>query len=304
MRPSLPDLRLVSRRTEGATACVPLTGAEKRDPAQGPVVGRAAALFGAMEGVGKTNVGLNLAAALARLCRVLLLEVDRGRGDVEALVVERPQARFDEVARGHATLDAVCASGPFGLRMITRSSGLEPFASSSEGKGEVIQRGLQDWRPGFARTLILAPPMRTPGFWQAADEAEDSIVVTTPTPAGVAEAYSLVRELTTHTPQRRFHLIFNFTRDEVAVRRSFVALRDGVEGRLGTEVRLLGCVPVDQSLAAVIRRRAWLLEEHPDSPASHAFEAMARALVYSGLDDHSPGPGRSVLQRFLSRPAA
>ncbi len=296
-------LRLVPSQTGEGNGAEPLAGLDV-PPGALPAEGRAVAVFGATGGVGKTNFGLYLAAALARLCRVLLLEMDQSDGDVETLVPERATATFEEVGRGLAPLDAVCARGAFGLRMMTRSSGLAPVFCGPGRHAEALQERLRQWRPGFDRTVILAPSTRGPEFWRVALEADDSVLVTTATPAGVAEAYALARELSLRSSQRRFHLAFNFTRDEVSVRRAFVALRAGIEGRLGAEARLVGCIPLDQSLAAVIRRRGWLLEEHPDCPSSRAFESIARALVYSGLEEASPVARRSLIQRLLLRSAA
>src|SRR5690348_11957949 len=88
-------------------------------------------------GIGKTNVVVNLAVALARLGhRVGVLDADFGLGNVDVLLGLTPSAHVGHVLAGEKTLNDVMLQGPLGVRIIPASSGLQSLTSLTS-----VQRG-------------------------------------------------------------------------------------------------------------------------------------------------------------------
>ncbi|MEQ1848913.1 MAG: P-loop NTPase, partial [Nitrospira sp.] len=76
-------------------------------------------------GVGKSNVVANLAVALTKVGkRVLILDADLGLGNLDVLLGLVPQHTIEDVLRGTHTLDEIVLSGPAGIHVLPASSGV------------------------------------------------------------------------------------------------------------------------------------------------------------------------------------
>ena len=70
-------------------------------------------------GVGKTNVVANLAVALARLGkRVLVLDADLGLGNLDVLLGLIPRYTLEHVLAGEQRLSDIAMTGPSGIRIL------------------------------------------------------------------------------------------------------------------------------------------------------------------------------------------
>ena len=75
-------------------------------------------------GVGKTNVAANVAVALARSGkRVLVLDADIGLGNLDVLLGLVPRYTIEDVLSGVRTLDEITVEGPAGIRVLPARGG-------------------------------------------------------------------------------------------------------------------------------------------------------------------------------------
>ena len=80
-------------------------------------------------GVGKTNVSVNLAAALALAGqRVMLMDADLGLANVDVLLGLEPSFDLQHVIAGEKNLDDIIIEGPLGIHVVPASSGIERMA--------------------------------------------------------------------------------------------------------------------------------------------------------------------------------
>ena len=76
-------------------------------------------------GVGKTNVSVNLAAALALAGqRVMLMDADLGLANVDVLLGLEPSFDLQHVIAGEKNLDDIIIEGPLGIHVVPASSGI------------------------------------------------------------------------------------------------------------------------------------------------------------------------------------
>ncbi len=86
-------------------------------------------------GVGKTNVVANLAIALQRRGkRVVVIDADLGLANVDTLLGLNPHATLRQVLRGECAIKDVLVDGPSGIRIVPASSGYEDLTQLSDGQ--------------------------------------------------------------------------------------------------------------------------------------------------------------------------
>jgi MinD-like ATPase involved in chromosome partitioning or flagellar assembly len=155
---------------------------------------RVVAVTSGKGGVGKTSVAVNLGVALARRGkRVIVLDCDLGTANVDVMLGLHPRYSLQHVLSRQRRLDEVAVTGPSGLRIIPGGSGLPELANLTDERREELL-AIFAQLDGHADILLLdtgagisANVLR---FVVAAGEA---IVVTTPEPPAVTDAYALIK---------------------------------------------------------------------------------------------------------------
>ncbi|MDX1566047.1 MAG: AAA family ATPase, partial [Phycisphaeraceae bacterium] len=171
---------------------------------------RVVAVTSGKGGVGKTNVAVNLAAWLAtQKKRVVLIDADLGLANADVLCNLDARVNLSHVVSGRRTPAEAMIEAPGGFRLVPGASGLAHMAAMEPDQ----QRRLIEL---FARIeadadlLIIdtgagiGPSVL--GFLLAAD---DLLVVTTPEPTAMADAYGLIKSVARQRPDAPIGLLVN-----------------------------------------------------------------------------------------------
>jgi MinD-like ATPase involved in chromosome partitioning or flagellar assembly len=93
-------------------------------------------------GVGKTNVVVNLAVALARLHnRVAILDADFGLGNVDVLLGLTPAHHLGHCSPAQKAIEDIVVEGPLGIRMVPASSGLRELTALTPAQWQRLREG-------------------------------------------------------------------------------------------------------------------------------------------------------------------
>ncbi|MEW6045942.1 MAG: MinD/ParA family protein [Bacillota bacterium] len=241
---------------------------------------RVVAVSSGKGGVGKTSLAVNLGLALQELGRrVALVDADLGMANVDILMGLVPQYHLGHVADGTCTLEQALCRDPDGLLVLPGASGLMELASM---RGEALQRLLGQLRrlDRLVDVMLIDTGAgigeQVMAFLQASPEV---IVVATPEPTSVTDAYGLVKVLTRTRSAARLHLVVNMCRNADEGMRVAGRLK-AVAGRfLGVELSLLGAVPHDPAVSRAVLDQVPLLRGWPRSPAARGVREVARRLL-------------------------
>lgn len=245
-------------------------------------------------GVGKSNLSINLAQALLQAGKqVLLMDVDLGLANADILLGTVPPYHLGHFLRGERDILEVIHRTPSGLKLIAGGSGLVELGNLHAAQLQPLLRSLKRLE-GEADFLILDTGA---GMGDAVLEfalaADQTLLVTTPEPTSVADAYTTLKALSHRNPDLDVKLVVNQV--ERPEEGSAVAERIGTTARdfLGLSVAYLGSVPRDASVGQAVRRKVPFLVAYPNAPASRAVEAMAQRLMTGQPGQPSrPGPAK------------
>ena len=227
-------------------------------------------------GVGKTNVVVNLSCSLAQLgLRVLVLDADVGLGNIDILLGLTPTYNIQHVLNGQFRARDILVEGPLGIKILPSSSGVQELtdlssdqkmglASELESILENIDVFLIDTGAGISSNVMYFNAM-----------AQEVMVVVTPEPTSITDAYALMKVSSMKYSGERFKVLLNSVKNKEEAHQVFNHLSMVTQRFLNVSLEMCGHIPVDQNIVKAVRRQKAVVEAYPQSPASRQFQELA-----------------------------
>lgn len=249
-------------------------------------------------GVGKTNVVASLAVAVAKTGkRVLVLDADLGLGNLDVLLGLVPQYTIEHVLSGTRCLDDILLTGPAGIQVLPASSGVPHLTSLTESQQLLLQDQLEHISSRVDVLLIDTGAGISPTVTFFASAAQDTIVVVSPEPTSLTDAYALIKVLARQYRERRFKVLVNQAKSPREATEVFRKLDLAADRFLHVAIDYLGYVPYDDYLPLAVMQQRAIADLFPDAPASRAFDRLARQM----LQWPKPGIPKSSVQLLWQR---
>jgi flagellar biosynthesis protein FlhG len=231
-------------------------------------------------GVGKTNVTANLAAALAtKGRRVLAIDADVGLANLDLLFGVKPVLTLEDFFSGAALLDEIVLRTPQGIWLLPGANGVQSLTALSGAQKLVLNGALES----LARQVEIVLVDTCSGISDAATyfaaAAQEIVVLVTPEPASLTDAYSLIKLLASTYGEKRFQIVTNRTDNEGQSLRLFDTLSRAALRFLNVSLDYLGAIPDDSRLLAAASRSRLVVEDDPDAPSARAFDVLASRCV-------------------------
>jgi flagellar biosynthesis protein FlhG len=244
-------------------------------------------------GVGKTNLTANLGICLAQLGnRVLLLDADLGLANLDVIMGITPRLTLEHFVRGDVmTVREVVETGPAGVRVVAGGSGIAEMADlPANGRERLLQGVLALEELADLVLLDTGAGIHTSvmSFVRCASEV---LVVTTPEPTAMADAYALIKVVASQDPEAKLGLVANMCRDAAEGKAVMDRLSMVASQFLNVRVRALGWVPRDERVVAAVRRREPFVLAAPSSPAARSVREIAETLSLSACRTRDPDRG-------------
>jgi flagellar biosynthesis protein FlhG len=227
-------------------------------------------------GVGKSNIAVNLAIQLASAGKhVVLLDADLGLANADVLCNIALTSNLSHVIARKKELADVMVQAPGGFALIGGASGLARMADLSDhdrqrlitAMGELEERAdiiLIDTGAGISPNVL--------SFTRAADEV---LVVTTPEPTAITDAYAVVKVISREQSQRRISLLVNQVRSPAEAAVVHERIAQVARQFLSVSVFDAGYVVADEHVPAAVRRRVPFVIDSPKAPASQCIARLA-----------------------------
>ena len=236
-------------------------------------------------GVGKTFVSANLAAALARRGqRVLVLDADLGLANLDVVLNLHPKVTLHDVFTGKASLDSAIISAPGGFSVLLAGSGMVEYSRLTPDVRTEFLQVLHNIIPRYDVVLLDTGAGISDVVLFAISLASEVLLVATPEPTSLTDAYAAVKVLATQQGRDQVRIIVNQTvraGDGRAITGQLQQVLDRfVSTASGPQVKLmhLGDIPADPAVRDAVMRRQLLLTHNAGSPAALAISQLASKL--------------------------
>jgi flagellar biosynthesis protein FlhG len=249
-------------------------------------------------GVGKSSLVINLADCLARLGkRVLVVDADLGRGDICKLLGEMAPYTLNHVLSGEKSIEEIVIDGGNGIRILPAGLGVQQYQALSPSGRLSLLHGMGRLQDRFDFFLIDTGSGVSANVTSFATAAREIMLVVTPEPSSITDAYALVKTLSGRYDALHFRLLVNKCRDAeegAALYRKLSA----ITGRfLEISMDYSGCILQDEMLTEAGRRHGVVCRLYPDARASLGITALAQNLTAEGSVGAAAMPLDSVAPR-------
>jgi flagellar biosynthesis protein FlhG len=245
-----------------------------------PNSGRLLAIASGKGGVGKTSLTLNMARALAKQGkRVLVFDADLGLANVDVQLGVSPAHDLSDVIRGEKTLKEVITKTPAGFDIIAGRSGNEdlPFTTSLDRRN--ILRDLKDLTATYDVVMMDVAAGVGDDVLTFAQFAERTVLVVTPDPSSITDAYAVIKLLKVRHDSQNCTILVNQANGLTEGKKTYEKLKMAAAKFLGVEVRLLDVLEYDRNYSMAVRLQQLVVDAFPHTKASETMTQLARKLL-------------------------
>lgn len=258
------------------------------------------AVTGGKGGVGKTNVTLNLAMAMAQMGKkVLVLDADLGLANCDVMLGLRVEKNLFHVLSGEAELDDILIEGPFGIKIVPATSGTQSMTELSPAEHAGLIRAFSELRTAFDVLLVDTAAGISDMVLSFSRASQDVLVVVCDEPSSITDAYALMKILSREHAVQRFKIVANMVRSLKEGQELFAKLSRVTDRFLDVTLELVATIPFDENVRKAARKQKAFIDAFPKSPASLAVKTLATRAVQWPVPPSASGHLEFFLEQLV-----
>ncbi len=258
------------------------------------------AVTGGKGGVGKTNVTLNLAMAMAQMGkRVLVLDADLGLANCDVMLGLRVEKNLSHVLAGDGDLDNILIEGPFGIKIVPATSGTQSMTELSPAEHAGLIRAFSEMRTAFDVLLVDTAAGISDMVLSFSRASQDVLVVVCDEPSSITDAYALMKILSREYSVRKFKIVANMVRSLKEGQELFAKLSRVTDRFLDVTLELVATIPFDENVRKAARKQKAFVDAFPKTPASLAVKTLATRAVQWPVPPSASGHLEFFLEQLV-----
>jgi len=243
---------------------------------------RVIAITSGKGGVGKTNIVANLGFLLSKLGKkVLIFDADLGLGNLDILLGLTPKYNFSHVITGDKPVREILTRGPGNMTILPASSGIQELTGLTKEQTIKVLTELDGLVNSMDVLLIDTAAGISSNVMYFNSIAQEILVVVSPEPTSITDAYALMKVLSKKYSAKQFHLLVNMASDIQEAQEVFRQLNLVSDRFLDITIDYLGHVLFDENVTKCVKFQKIVSEIYPDTQASRCFEFIANKLFKS-----------------------
>jgi flagellar biosynthesis protein FlhG len=251
-------------------------------------------------GVGKTNVSVNLAIALAAQGKeVMLLDADLGLGNVDVMLGLHPRHNLSHVVAGDCGLEDIIVRGPAGVRLVPSASGVTRMCELDTAEHAGLIRAFGELGFGLDVLVVDTAAGASDTVLSFLKASQEIVVVVCDEPASITDAYALMKVLSREHGRHRFRILANMVRTSAEARDLFMKLVRVSDRFLSVTLDFMGTVPYDETVHKAVRKQRAVSDVFPRSRSALAFKKLAAVTDNWPVPDEASGQLEFFVERLI-----
>jgi flagellar biosynthesis protein FlhG len=251
-------------------------------------------------GVGKSSFAVNLAIILSGMgLRTLVIDADFGLANIDVMLGGSSVYNVGHVLSGEKTLPEIIQEGYAGVRFISGGSGVTELLNLGESQLQQLLDSMT--KVDFAADIIIcdAGAGITENLLHLVAASTETIVVTTPEPTSIVDAYALIKTIVNRDPQHQLDLVMNKCNNHKEAARVSEGFLRIISSHMTKEVNYLGFIHYDREVAESIKRQTPLTIASPGGQVARDMQSIARLLLEMPLPPYANNPLSRLFMRLM-----
>jgi flagellar biosynthesis protein FlhG len=250
--------------------------------------------------IGKTTTVLNLAAALARRGRkVLIFDEQPRRPQLEHALTPAPRHDLLAVVHKKKAIEECVVAGPPGVHLLPAHEAMRALPNSTAAQQETLAAAFRKLAQSVDVLLVDPSPGTSDASVSLALAAQELLLLTTRDATAITDAYALIKRLARNFAHRRFHVVVNKTRGGEDAEAIYNNIAQTAGHYLDVRLAYLGHVPADDQARQAAKLGQAVVDAYPASPSSLAFRALAERIDLWPYPTDDTGRIETFLNKLL-----
>ena len=231
-------------------------------------------------GVGKTNFTVNLAITLSKQeKKVVVIDADIGLANVDIVLGSISKYTLLDVINKNKDITEIMNTGPSGIKVISGGSGITGLIDLPSESIDVFINQFSKLCDYADIILIDTGAGLTKSVLSFAQAAEEIIIVTTPEPTALTDAYALIKNISLRQKDKKIKILINRVESINDGKMAFEKIKNACEKFLNLEVEKLGFLADDSNVSRAVKHQKPFVIEYPDTAVSRSLEMIALKLI-------------------------
>ncbi|MBE5812652.1 MAG: MinD/ParA family protein [Clostridiales bacterium] len=252
-------------------------------------------------GVGKTNVTVNLAIALSDMgYRVVVIDADLGLANIDVMLGIMPKYTLLDVIKNDKSIVEILSKGPKNVKFISGGSGAEELVRLNSNELEIFIRNIAMLDKIADIILIDTGAGITDSVLRFVMAANDVVLVTTPEPTAMSDAYALIKAIGTRDNQKKINLIINKSESAIEAQTVMQKLNSVASKFLKVKLNFLGYLSNDAIVSKAVKQQVPFLISFPNSIISRNMIELSKKVVKNFEEKRQETTGiKDFFNKFL-----
>lgn len=231
-------------------------------------------------GVGKTSLSINLAFALAKMDKqVVLLDADLSLANIDVMLGLQPEYNIAHVLNGECNINDILVALTDGVSLIPATSGISQLSQVSKKQSDGIVRAFSDLKVPLDILIVDSAAGISNNVTSFARCSHQVIVVVCDEPASITDAYALMKVLSREHEVNEFNILVNMIREPQEGKRLFHQIEKVTQRFLGIDLNYLGAIPYDETFRRAAMNQQITIDRFPHAQASRAMSRVAERVA-------------------------
>jgi flagellar biosynthesis protein FlhG len=232
--------------------------------------------------------------------KVMIFDADLGLGNLDILLGLSPKYNFSHVVLGEKSLSEIIVDGPCNIKILPASSGVQGMANLSKAQTADLLSELYAVIDPIDILLIDTAAGISSNVMYFNAIAQEVLVVVSPEPTSITDAYALMKILSIRYGVKQFKLLVNMVSDIQEAQEVYRQLKLVAERFLDIVIEYIGHVNYDKNITRGVRQQKAVCDLYPDTQASRCFNSLAVKLCQLPLGASPPQNTRLFWQELIT----